>query len=131
MNLQEVRKNLGELREGLRKIRTELNEHFADVEANDRYSQQMWQFSSRAASRLADLVDDVNTADTTYADVVKYFGEDDKNMNSAEFYGITYTLTERKHIHAPSPSSPPPLLSIPRRLFPSTCIIYLLLLPSF
>ncbi|KAI0033270.1 hypothetical protein K488DRAFT_85106 [Vararia minispora EC-137] len=98
VNLQDVRKNLGELREGLKKIRSEMNEHFTDIEKNDRYSKQMWSFLGKATQRLEDLVDDVNTADTTYTEVITYFGEEDKNMSSSEFYGIfkTFITSYRK-----------------------------------
>ena len=69
-----------------------MNDHFTEIEQNDRYSKQMWAFLGKATKRLEDLVDGVNTADTTYAEVVKYFGEEDKNMSSSEFYGILKTF---------------------------------------
>ena len=92
VNLQEVRKSLSELREGLKAIRKELAEHFADVEQNDKYGKQMWSFIGQATTQLEDLVDDVNHADAIYSEVVKYYGEDEKNMNSSEFYGIFKTF---------------------------------------
>jgi cytokinesis protein len=100
VNLFEVRKNLAELREGLKKIRVELNEHFAELERNDRYSKQMWSFLGKATQRLEDLVDDVNTSDTTYAEVISYFGEEDKNMSSSEFYGIFKTFITSYKVRA-------------------------------
>lgn len=92
VSLQEVRKGLGELREGLKSIRRELTEHFADAEQTDRYGAQMWAFVREAASKVEDLVDDVNNADTVYSEVVKFYGEDDKQVNSTEFYGIFKTF---------------------------------------
>jgi hypothetical protein len=92
VNLLDVRKGLTELREGLRSIRQELNEHFSEVEQNDRYSKQMWGFLGKATRQMEDLNDDVNAADTLFTDVVRYFGEDDKNMSSAEFYGVFKTF---------------------------------------
>ncbi|KAH8980827.1 hypothetical protein EDB86DRAFT_505043 [Lactarius hatsudake] len=98
VNLQDVRKGLTELREGLRSIRQELNEHFSEVEQNDRYSKQMWGFLGKATRQMEDLTDDVNAADTLFTDVVRYFGEDDKNMSSSEFYGVfkTFITSYRK-----------------------------------
>ena len=92
VNLQDVRKGLAELRDGLKSIRQELNEHFSEVEQNDRYSKQMWGFLGQATRQMEDLNDDVNAADTLFTDVVRYFGEDDKNMSSAEFYGVFKTF---------------------------------------
>ena len=90
--MQEVRKSLGELREGLKKIRKELTDNFSDMDMNDKYGKQMWSFIGKATSQLEDLVDDVNHADNTFSEVVKYYGEDEKNLNSAEFYGIFKTF---------------------------------------
>ena len=92
VNLQDVRKTLSELREGLKRIRHELSEHFADVEQNDRYGKQMWNFVGKATAQLEDLVDDVNLAESTFLEVVKYYGEDEKSMTSSEFYGIFKTF---------------------------------------
>jgi cytokinesis protein len=80
------------LRDGLKAIRQELNEHFSEIEQNDRYSKQMWGFVGKAAQQMDDLIDDVNAADSLFTEVVRYFGEDDKNMSSAEFYGIFKTF---------------------------------------
>jgi len=91
VNLQDVKKGLTELRDGLKRIRPEL-EHFTDMDRNEMYGRQMWTFVTKANSRLEDLVDDVNLADTTFADVINYYGEDDKNMSSSEFYGIFKTF---------------------------------------
>lgn len=92
VNLQEVRKTLGELREGIKRIRQELTDHFSNVEQNDRYGKQMWSFVGKASAQLEDLVDDVNAADSTYTEVVGYYGEDEKNMTSSEFYGVFKTF---------------------------------------
>lgn len=92
VNLQEVRKSLTELREGLKRIRAELKEHFSDIEQTDRYGKQMWTFVGKATSQLEDLVDDVNHAGSTFTEVASYYGEDEKNMTSSEFYGIFKTF---------------------------------------
>lgn len=92
VNLQDVRKSLGELREGLKNIRKELTEHFSEMDMNDKYGKQMWAFVGKATSQLEDLVDDVNHAESTFYEVAKYYGEDEKNMSSAEFYGIFKTF---------------------------------------
>ena len=92
VNLQDVRKSLTELRDGLKRIRQELTDNFSDVEQTDRYGTQMWTFVGRATSQLEDLVDDVNHADSLFNEVVKYYGEDERNMSSSEFYGIFKTF---------------------------------------
>lgn len=88
----EVRKSLAELRDGLKRIRQELTDFFSDVEQTDRYGKQMWTFVGRATSQLEDIVDDVNHADSVFDEVVKYYGEDERNMSSSEFYGIFKTF---------------------------------------
>ena len=95
MNLQDVRKGLQEMREGLKRIRLELSEHFTDVESlppDDRYGKKMWRFAGEASDRLEDLIDQVNLADATFTEALKYYGEDDKMMTSSEFYGIFKTF---------------------------------------
>lgn len=62
------------------------------MEMLDRYGKQMWTFVGKATSQLEDLVDDVNHADSTFNDVLRYYGEDDHNMSSSEFYGIFKTF---------------------------------------
>jgi cytokinesis protein len=52
----------------------------------------MWNFVGKASSQLLDLTDDVNLAQSTFTEVIKYFGEEDKNMSSSEFYGIFKTF---------------------------------------
>ena len=80
------------MRQGLKKIKQELKEHFASPEQADRYAAQMFNFVQRASDKLEDLVDDVNQADSIFADVVRYYGEDEKSMSSSEFYGIFKTF---------------------------------------
>ena len=92
MNLQDVRKSLTELREGLKRIKQELADHYSDIEQADRYGKQMWSFVRKATGQVEDLVDDVNHADATFNEVVKYYGEDERNMSSSEFYGIFKTF---------------------------------------
>lgn len=52
----------------------------------------MWNFVGKANAQVEDLIDDVNLADTTFTEVIKYYGEEDKNMSSSEFYGIFKTF---------------------------------------
>ncbi|KAI1788457.1 hypothetical protein LXA43DRAFT_1159295 [Ganoderma leucocontextum] len=92
VNLLEVRKSLSELREGLKNIRKELTDNFSEMDINDKYGKKMWSFIGKATSQLEDLIDDVNHANNTFSEVVKYYGEDEKNINSAEFYGIFKTF---------------------------------------
>jgi cytokinesis protein len=92
VNLQDLHKDAGDLRNGLKQIRRELAEHFTDMDQADKYGKQMWNFVGKASSQLEDLTDDVNLADSTFTEVIKYFGEEDKNMSSSEFYGIFKTF---------------------------------------
>jgi len=92
VNLQDVRKGLADLREGLKRIRQELGEHFADMNEHDKYGKQMWAFVSKANVQMEDLVHDVNNADSMFTDVLNYYGEEDKNMSSSEFYAIFKTF---------------------------------------
>jgi len=87
-NLQDGRKDLANLREGLKKIRQELTDHFANVEPSNQYGTKMWAFLKKATALLEDLVDDVNAAESTFSEVAQFYGEDEKNMTSSEFYGI-------------------------------------------
>jgi cytokinesis protein len=80
------------LREGLKKIRQELTDHFADAVDTDKYGSQMWAFLARATRQVDDLIDDVNNADATFTDAVNYYGEEDRKMNSSEFYAIFKTF---------------------------------------
>lgn len=100
VNLLDVRKGLIELRDGLKAIRQELNEHYSEIEQNDRYSKQMWSFLGKATQQMEDLNDDVNAADTLFTEVVRYFGEDEKNMTSTEFYGIFKTFITSYRVSA-------------------------------
>lgn len=88
VNLQDVRKGLSELQEGLSHIRQELAQYFSDPETNDQYATQMWAFTGNAKEQLEDLVDDVRSAETTFVEAIGYYGEEDKNMPTSEFYGI-------------------------------------------
>lgn len=98
VNLQDIRKGLAELRDGLSRIHEELLEHFADLDENDRYGKQMWSFYNKSNVQLEDLVDDVKNADSTFTDAIRYYGEEDKNMSSSEFYGIfkTFVISYKK-----------------------------------
>jgi cytokinesis protein len=92
VSLQDVRKDLADLQLGLVRIRKELVEHFTDLDNDDRYGKQMWTFYNKANVQMEDLVDDVRNAETTLVDAIKYYGEEDKNMSSSEFYGIFKTF---------------------------------------
>ena len=91
-NLQDVRKDLASLREGLKKIRQELTDHFANVEPTNQYGTKMWAFLKKATALLEDLVDGVNAAESTFSEVAQFYGEDEKATTSSEFYGIFKTF---------------------------------------
>jgi cytokinesis protein len=81
-----------EIREGYKSLRTELDDHYRDVAAEDQFAKQMWTFVGKAGRIIEDLVDSVNSADTSYTEVAQFYGEDEKNMTSSEFYGIFKTF---------------------------------------
>ena len=91
-SLQDARKDLANLREGLKKIRQELTDHFANVEPSNQYGTKMWAFLKKATAGLEDLVDEVNAAESTFSEVAQFYGEDEKNTTSSEFYGIFKTF---------------------------------------
>ena len=91
-NLQDIRKDLGNLREGLKKIRQELTDHFANVEPTNQYGTKMWAFLRKATALLEDLVDDVDAAESTFSEVAQFYGEDEKSTTSSEFYGVFKTF---------------------------------------
>lgn len=92
INMQDVRKDLAVLRDGLKRIRQELNDHYGNIDQTDGFSRQMWQFAGRANSKLEDLTDDVNHAETSLTEVVRYYGEDEKNISSTEFFAVFKTF---------------------------------------
>ncbi|CAE6358045.1 unnamed protein product [Rhizoctonia solani] len=100
VNLQEVRKHFGELRVGLKTIRSELTEHFSDIDTlppDDQYPKKMWRFLTEATEQLEDLSDAVKQAELKFAEILRYYGEDEKT-SSAEFFGIfkTFCTSYRK-----------------------------------
>lgn len=92
VNLLDIRKGVGELREGLKRVKSELEEHFADVDLRDAFISQMWSFVGKATPRMDDLLDDVNEADSAFSEANRYYGEEDRGMTSSEFYGIFKTF---------------------------------------
>jgi hypothetical protein len=59
---------------------------------SDKYGKQMWTFVSKANIQMEDLVHDVNNADSMFTDVLNYYGEEDKNISSSEFFAIFKTF---------------------------------------
>jgi cytokinesis protein len=104
VNLLDTRKGTSELKEGLRVLRAELQDHFAEVDSsnpNDVFSKKMWRFVGESKERLDDLIDEVTLADSTFSEVVKYYGEEDKNMSSTEFFGIFKTFVTSYQVCTP------------------------------
>lgn len=61
----------------------------------------MWQFVGKATAKLEDLIDDVNHAETTFSEVVAYYGEDDKSMSSTEFFAVFKTFVTSYRVSRP------------------------------
>ncbi|CAE6426529.1 unnamed protein product, partial [Rhizoctonia solani] len=100
VNLLEVKKHFGELRVGLKSIRSELGEHFSDIDSlppDDQYPKKMWRFLTEATEQLEDLSDAVKQAELSFAEILRYYGEDEKT-SSSEFFGIfkTFCTSYRK-----------------------------------
>jgi hypothetical protein len=116
VNLQDLRKGLGDLRDGLKRIRQELGDHFADMDQNEKYGKQMWNFVGKANVQLEDLIDNVNLADTTFTEAIKYFGEEDKTMSSSEFYAIFKTFVTSYKVFRSCYLYGPQLMSTPSEM---------------
>lgn len=94
VNLVDVRKGFAELRDGLKLVREELTKHFANIDPTDRYGTQMWAFINKAKFQLDDLADEVKLAETTFSEVVSYYGEEEnRNLTSSEFFRIFKVFT--------------------------------------
>ena len=102
VNLQDIRRGLSELRDGLKRIRQELSDHFTDLEPTELYGRQMWSLVDKATDQVADLTHEVNLADATFNEVVKFYGEEDKNMSSSEFFGVFKTFVTSYKVHISS-----------------------------
>ena len=102
VNSQDIREDLGELRDGMKRIRRELNDYYTYLTLGNGYSNQMRTFVGKATSSLEYLVDDVNHADTTFTEVVKYFGEDEMDMTSTEFFAVFKTFVTSYKVSGPS-----------------------------
>ena len=99
VNLQDIRKGMTGLREGLGRIKQEVADHLTDADEDDNYGKQMLAFYQRANRQLEDLEDDVKNAESTFVDAINYYGEDDKNLTSSEFYGIFKTFVTSYKVH--------------------------------
>ena len=100
VNLQDLRKGLSELRDGLKRIKDELGERITEIKPDDRYYSQMLEFVAKANSRVEDLVDNVNLAEATFSKVVRYYGEEDRNISTSEFYAIFKTFVSSYKVRA-------------------------------
>jgi hypothetical protein len=112
VNLQDVRKGLSELREGLKRIKGELGDRITDINPNDRYYTQMFEFVAKANSRVEDLVDNVNLAETSFTKVVRLYGEEDRNMTTSEFYAIFKTFVTSYKVGVAIANCVEPLTSV-------------------
>lgn len=91
VNLTDVRKGLGELREGLKHLISELENHFSEPELinpRDGYPEKMWKFSAVAKEKLDGMVDRLALADASYQNTARFYGELDKLPSTSEFFGV-------------------------------------------
>ncbi|TIB07010.1 hypothetical protein E3P89_04075 [Wallemia ichthyophaga] len=91
VNLTDVRKGLGDLREGLKHLLLELENHFNDPESitpRDGYPEKMWKFSAVAKGKLDGMVDRLALADASYQNTARFYGELDKLPSTSEFFGV-------------------------------------------
>lgn len=78
-------------------IRQELDTHFSDLSSlppEDRYAKKMWRFVGECGDRIDDLNDSITLADASFNSVLRYYGEEDRNLSSSEFYGLFRTFLE-------------------------------------
>jgi len=88
----------------MKRIRQELNDYYTNLALGDGYSNQMRTFVGKATSSLEYLVDDVNHADTTLTEVVKYFGEE-MDITSTEFFAVFKTFVTSYKLSSPRTST--------------------------
>jgi len=86
----------------MKRIRQELNDYYTDLALGDGYSNQMRTFVGKVTYRLEYLVDDVNHADTTLTEVVKYFGEEEMDITSTEFFAVFKPFVTSYKVSGPS-----------------------------
>jgi len=86
------------------------------MDENDKYGKQMWAFVSKSNVQMEDLIHDVNNADSTFTDVLNYYGEEDKNMSSSEFFAIFKTfVTSYKKCQTENQSAAEEKLALEKR----------------
>jgi len=94
------------LRTGIKNLRDELANHFKDPQPpDDIFAKKMRRFEAEATEKISDLMVQVELAESTFSDVIKHYGEDEKSMNSSEFYGIfktfvtSYKVSKLRFLH--------------------------------
>lgn len=102
VSVEELSSGSRELRNGIQKIRRDLENRFLDPE--DGYAKRMFPFSNDAEGRVEALLDQVKAGIRAFNEVKTYFGEGDSNYNAAsnplalgrpsslEFFGIFKTF---------------------------------------
>ncbi|EIM20637.1 hypothetical protein WALSEDRAFT_60895 [Wallemia mellicola CBS 633.66] len=91
VNLTDVRKGLGDLREGLKHLISELEANFSEPEKinpKDGYPERMWKFSAVAKEKLDGMVDRLALADSSYQNTARFYGELEKLPSTSEFFGV-------------------------------------------
>lgn len=89
--MTDVRKGLGDLREGLKHLISELEAHFSEPEkinTKDGYPERMWKFSAVAKEKLDSMVDRLALADSSYQNTARFYGELEKLPSTSEFFGV-------------------------------------------
>lgn len=99
VNLSDIRRDLTELRTKLKKITDALHQNYEDIleniDSDDGYPIKMFRFTAEAKSSLDALTDKVTLAETTYSNVLNFFGENAdpaSMMNTDEFFGNLNTF---------------------------------------
>jgi cytokinesis protein len=82
VSLEEVKKGLSTLRQGVIEVSDALNRHFAgdleDTETEDGYAAKMFGFVGRAKNTLPALADRATLAETAFSEILVRYDEDPK-----------------------------------------------------
>lgn len=97
IDLLAIVKNFTELKQEVDKTRLALYNKFdlENIGNQDGYRQRMPKFVREAVNKLAVLKDQITLAQTSYTEILRYFGEETderKQMNSMAFFGIFKTF---------------------------------------
>jgi len=94
VNLTEIRRGLTEMRSKLKEVNDRLHKNYDNIldsfDSEDGYPIKMFRFTAEAKSSLESLADKITLTETTYSNVLSFFGENsdkDNMMATIDFFG--------------------------------------------